>query len=936
LFAQQPAYFILGEDQFRGVQIYDVIQDQELNYWIATDEGLYIYDYQNIKKVECDKSKSNSVFGFVINKEGTIYCHNLNYQIFQIKDKKFNLFHQLNSEENSSDISLSIADDDNLIIAARKIIALNKNGKVIQRFDMIDSYMGQPYTNKEGAIYYHVSGTDSVLVYAHKTVSKHKLLTTGNPIFVLKFYKLGTQEYAIDLASNKHYIFDSRKFELKTNAQIQVKVNQASRFYITGNNVLWIAGLVYGVNLLEQISGQISTTNFYKDYYISNVYQDKEGNYLLSTFDKGILVIPDLKIPELIQSFREDPITALYSDSSLGLLMGSSKGNIFKYQEGKRGFIHKQGKRSIEKIYGNPKSDLIIFDDGVIQVYNKKSKQTHQLVEQPLKDVSFVSEKEFYLGTNTGIYKCFQQQGGNISFQALDSVHYRAYSLVYNDEEKRLYAATSSGLFSIDGQGGRQQIEYNGEGIFPTGRLYYKNGRVYATERKYGILTLEKGSVIQAIRPELNGAQEVISKIIIKDQNIFAKTSNGLYQFDMKGKLIKSIQSIFGFSKKRVIDFTFHEGKLWVSHSGGLQQIDFHNYHANLLSPTIRISKLYINDTLQKLGEHVRLKSKERKISFELSSPTLRNRETIRYHYRLLGYDDKWNVNSYDLNTVTYNALAAGDYTFQVKAENQAKFSPLVAYSFSIARPYYTQWWFVVTMMILFVLIVLLIYRWQLRLQHKKSQQINELNTSKLTAIKSQMNPHFIFNSLNSIQDLILKGDVENSYSYITTFSNLVRRTLSHSEREFIDFEQEIKLLELYLSLEKLRFKKNLSYTISIKNVEEIMIPPLLIQPFIENALVHGLLHKEGDKKLTISFEVKDSLICTIEDNGVGRAKAKSIKQRQRIEYESFSGKAIKNRFEILSKIFEGEFGFVYEDLYENGVAKGTKVTLMIPIKYKF
>jgi sensor histidine kinase YesM len=114
------------------------------------------------------------------------------------------------------------------------------------------------------------------------------------------------------------------------------------------------------------------------------------------------------------------------------------------------------------------------------------------------------------------------------------------------------------------------------------------------------------------------------------------------------------------------------------------------------------------------------------------------------------------------------------------------------------------------------------------------------------------------------------------------------------------------------------------------------MIPPLLIQPFIENALVHGLLHKEGDKKLTISFEVKDSLICTIEDNGVGRAKAKSIKQRQRIEYESFSGKAIKNRFEILSKIFEGEFGFVYEDFYENGIAKGTKVTLMIPIKYKF
>jgi LytS/YehU family sensor histidine kinase len=177
---------------------------------------------------------------------------------------------------------------------------------------------------------------------------------------------------------------------------------------------------------------------------------------------------------------------------------------------------------------------------------------------------------------------------------------------------------------------------------------------------------------------------------------------------------------------------------------------------------------------------------------------------------------------------------------------------------------------------------------------------------------------------------------VENSYSYITTFSNLVRSTLNHSEQEFIEFEQEIKLLELYLSLEKLRFKKNLNYSIETKNVDDIMVPPLIIQPFIENALVHGLLHKEGAKELKISFEAKDNLICIIEDNGIGREKAKSIKKRQRSEHESFSGKAIRKRFEILSKIFEGQFGFEYEDLYQEGKPCGTKVILTIPIKHKY
>jgi LytS/YehU family sensor histidine kinase len=223
-----------------------------------------------------------------------------------------------------------------------------------------------------------------------------------------------------------------------------------------------------------------------------------------------------------------------------------------------------------------------------------------------------------------------------------------------------------------------------------------------------------------------------------------------------------------------------------------------------------------------------------------------------------------------------------------------------------------------------------------LAIQNKKAQQINELNASKLTAIQSQMNPHFIFNSLNSIQDLILKGDVEHSYSYITTFSNLVRRTLSYSEKDFIDFDQEIKLLELYLSLEKLRFKKDFNYSINYENVDDIMIPPLLVQPFIENALVHGLLHKEGEKKLKITFELRDVLICTVEDNGVGREKAKTIRMRQNADHESFSSKAILNRFEILSAVFDGEFGYVFEDLYENDESTGTRVIMRIPIKHKF
>ncbi|MFN6076847.1 MAG: histidine kinase, partial [Fluviicola sp.] len=367
-----------------------------------------------------------------------------------------------------------------------------------------------------------------------------------------------------------------------------------------------------------------------------------------------------------------------------------------------------------------------------------------------------------------------------------------------------------------------------------------------------------------------------------------------------------------------------------------VQKIDLKN---KTISPNVvqlRIDNVLINNQLSKPSEIKTLSSSQRKIQFNFSTPTLRNQNSIHYYYRLLGNDTTWNINSFKFNQVTYNALSSGSYTFQIKVENQGKFSETKSIHFRIQSPFYFRWWFITLNALLFFLVVYLIYRNQLAKQKRKSDQINELNASKLTAIQSQMNPHFIFNAMNSIQDLILKGNVEHSYSYITTFSNLVRKTLNYSEREFIEFEQEIELLELYLSLEKLRFKSEFTYSIDTNSISSIKIPPMLIQPFIENALGHGLIHRDGEKILHISFELQDVLLCKIEDNGVGRTKAKEIRERQRADHESFSGKAIQKRFEILSNHYNGKLGFEYEDKIENGESIGTIVYLKIPYFQNF
>ncbi len=166
LVAQQSAYFKLGEEQFRGVQIYDVIQDKTLNYLFATNEGIYYYDYYSFKKIECDKTKSSSVFNFVISSNGIIYCHNLNNQIFKIENGICELFYELQSEDRSSDITLTIDTNDELVVAARKIIVLNKKGEVVKQSGDLFRYIGPSFIAPNKTIHSHLGGRDTILVYA--------------------------------------------------------------------------------------------------------------------------------------------------------------------------------------------------------------------------------------------------------------------------------------------------------------------------------------------------------------------------------------------------------------------------------------------------------------------------------------------------------------------------------------------------------------------------------------------------------------------------------------------------------------------------------------------------------------------------------------------------------------------------------------------------
>lgn len=226
----------------------------------------------------------------------------------------------------------------------------------------------------------------------------------------------------------------------------------------------------------------------------------------------------------------------------------------------------------------------------------------------------------------------------------------------------------------------------------------------------------------------------------------------------------------------------------------------------------------------------------------------------------------------------------------------------------------------------------------------KKSKlEVMELNMkmaeSKFLNLRLQMNPHFLFNSLSSIQHLIVSQQTTKAYKYLTVFSNFIRSLLKYADQNFILLDEELKILKMYIELESLRFDDSFSYDIIIDanlDNDEVFVPSLMVQPFVENAIWHGLLHKDGSKKLIVRFSDIDDefLVCSIEDNGIGRANSLDI-QKNKISamvHESKGISIIEERLSLLQQK-TGKPAYVkIEDLFDNtGKATGTKVLINIP-----
>lgn len=428
--------------------------------------------------------------------------------------------------------------------------------------------------------------------------------------------------------------------------------------------------------------------------------------------------------------------------------------------------------------------------------------------------------------------------------------------------------------------------------------------------------------------------------------NIWLSTLKGVYWLNKTDRRARCFTQSHGMSRiNKYIKFNrTNTGAFYINVLNRYCKVNFNNLSQASTELKVFIDKIRIlnfEQTDRIKDSTLLIKPNENFFSFDFSCIDFTNPSLNQFAYKLEGWDQEW-IYSNNRRYANYTNLDGGHYTFKVKAKNQnEEWSDPVELKVYIQSPYYKSIWFTLLLGLGFVGLIYGLYLFRVRhieREEKLKTDFNkQLSETRMQALRAQMNPHFVFNCLNSINRYIIKSDVKTSSLYLTKFAKLIRLILDNSEYQLVVLSNELEALSLYIEMEQLRFdhKFNFSFNISPEvETDHISIPPLLIQPYVENAIWHGLLHKTDPGELTIKLhQQEEQLICEIIDNGIGREQSKQYTSATARTRKSVGIKLTEERLKLYAEDISSIGQQKIIDLYdEEGIASGTKVILTIPI----
>jgi len=910
------------KDGLPSNQIYDIHQDQKGFIWFATENGLSRFNgAEFINYTLSDGLPDTEIIRFFEDSKQRLWFCSFNGKLGFYKD---GVFH-------------------------------NPENTEFLRTGVLNNTILNAIEDKEGNIYFSY---DKLIIHinAHNELKKinaihHSdfVIDVQGQVYIHPQTKMETNPYLVKIPQLDSVSFNSVTFDIENkyklvylNAIDFASVHPISPDFQKEYRALWFSTPTSPLRILEaNENGLLEIKYKLENLNLAKGIIDRENCIWYGSLGKGAFRFDqsNTKVYRLGEHLEGELLSSLFIDKNKNqIYCGTSDGvlNVISGNDIQKVRIHTQGQghpriRDIEKDNFNR---LWLTCDAFLLVYDAKSLQPNDIINRKInlgapKDVVIDQENNHvYIGTNhwTLQYK-YDEQKLSSRTRLVNS----RSTCVHIDDDQQIWSGTTNGLIYYPINDNGNNVKSVGEDPISCVNNFGKT--ILAGTKGKGLFIINGDSITNISTKQGLPSNLIRSIQVFDDQNIWVSTNEGLCKIENLNQPDLSIQVINeenGLISNDVIDCGIIDSSLYVLSSNGLSVLNLAEINDNQLPPKINLEEVLVKGKKISVDSLQQLESDQNHISFLYSGIHFGNRNNLDYVYKLDGYHNNWQKTKNE--NLVFDQLPPGRYTFEIYASlNGIKSTNTETVHFEILPAFYQRSGVQFLGISIFLIVLFLLVR--CLFAREKQKNINEKRLLQLeqVALQSQMNPHFIKNSLGAIQHLMIKKDVRTANKYLTVFGELITQLLKQSDQSQIKIQDEIKILELYLSIEKLRFDNNFEYQI-IYDLNEILdekIPSMMIQPLVENAIIHGFRDTFAGRKNKLNIELKlqnEYLDCSVEDNGSGMNKhlgeCPNITNKKGIALKN-----IKERISLLA-IKHPETNF--EVLTSN--SKGTFIKLFLPL----
>lgn len=911
------------KDGLPSNEVYDVLQDDAGYIWFATDRGVSRFDGNQFENFSSKNGLiDNVVFQFYKDEKGNIWFITKSNRLFYWDGQKINRF-----KFNRIIIEKCIGNYfTNYIEIKNNVIELHINGNGIFWFDESGLIKAEYDNQKERKIIFNSNKSkngfsftgfqrkgelERFVINENEVESIDTLLKLNNYSRLCRnFYGHGVQ----GMFMGKNLFLHCIRNREKTKVNHFVTKELIQEVEVINDSTLILCLKNSGIKkIMFDNNGYDLIDHGFKEYNISNVLYDKSNNLWITTINSGVIFI-DNNRTEVIKNLNEISVynSIRYLNKNVDILINSNN-DIFKYE-----------RETITKISDNRNnSKLFLLGQNLCgRINNQLVKIDSNLnIEVVAENIlaeckgGFIFLKDTFIFSSNHLSKIRE---GRIHSQKLISV-----TKSYQHKNKQ-YLLSQGKLFEFSNDSCKKlTIDYpNFYHIDDV--LSYKDSVVYIALRGVGIAELKDKKIF-----ELNVSGRTlnyIDKIYEHKSGIYVKSQNTIMRLAVLGENRFKYETILDGKNipYQIYDVLVKENKLMLATSIGLVSINLRT--PNKQGTYFYISEVLVNYSPVSIKNIENLKYSQNNLEFKFKVVEFSKNE-VQFRYKIKE-NDPWTYTMDD--NFGFKNLKSDDYflILEYSLDNENWVSALNI-RFTINKPFWKTIWFYSVIVLVLIFILIIVFKRQNINQKKKEGLALAALNSRQEALRSQMNPHFIFNSMNSIQSAILNREYRQANNYLVGFSKYLRKTLNNSREELITLQEDISNIELYVKVEKFRFKDKFDFEILILddlNLENYMVPPLIAQPFIENSIIHGVTPKDGKGQIVYSLRKQNrKLVFSIRDNGVGF-------QNKKKEYKSLGSEIVKERFKGFEQKYNIDLKIYINQIEINGNIEGVHVDYELPL----